>query len=172
MHQCLDGFRLNIQCRSIRGWNDSDSFGLKIYFGFIRIDVSDWIRFSRINFQAFLIKRDWERFSDWVGLTRIGSDTDIWIVLIGSDWLPIRNFRQGGGYSLNSKTILAKPKIRSLFLSFSRKELHPWFSLVSRPDFDPSTWATAMLHFVQESALKWCGEGITIWQQCWLPSCR
>ena len=47
--------------KSIRVRIDSESIGLKIYFGFIRIEVSDWIE----------------------------------LVLIGSEWIPIRNFHQG-----------------------------------------------------------------------------
>ena len=47
------------------------------WFGFIRIDVSELIGLSRIDFWPFFIKRGTERFSDWFGMIRIGSDTDI-----------------------------------------------------------------------------------------------
>ena len=55
------------------------------WFGFIRIDVSQLIGFSRIYFWPFFIKRDTKRFLDWFGMIRIGSDTDIGIVLIDSE---------------------------------------------------------------------------------------
>ena len=71
---------------------DSDSFGLQIYFGFIRIEVSDWIWLRRINFQAFFNKRNSKRFSDWVELIRIASDTDIGIIRNSSDWLGMNSY--------------------------------------------------------------------------------
>ena len=56
-------------------------------FGFIRIDVSKLIGLSRIDFWPFFIKRDTKSFSDWFGLIRIGSDTDIGMNRNSSDWL-------------------------------------------------------------------------------------
>ena len=50
------------------------------WFGFIRIDVSELIRLSRIDFWPFFIKRETKSFSDWFGIIRIGSDTDIGII--------------------------------------------------------------------------------------------
>ena len=47
------------------------------WFGFIRIDVSELIGLSQIDFRSFFIKRDTKRYSDWFGMIRIGSDTDI-----------------------------------------------------------------------------------------------
>ena len=51
------------------------------WFGFIRIDVSELIELSWIDFWPFFIKRD--RFR----IIRIGSDTDIGINRKISDWL-------------------------------------------------------------------------------------
>ena len=51
----------------------------------IRIDVSELIELSRIDFWPLFIKRDTKRFLDWFGMIRIGSDTDIGIVLIDSE---------------------------------------------------------------------------------------
>ena len=47
------------------------------WFRFIRIDVSELIALSRIDFGPYFIKRDAKRFSGWFGMIRIGSDTDI-----------------------------------------------------------------------------------------------
>ena len=66
--------------------------------GFIRIVSSDWSWSSRINFEAVFNKRDSKRFSDWFGLTRIQISEWFEIVLIGSEWIPIRNFRQIDNY--------------------------------------------------------------------------
>ena len=49
----------------------------KFGFGFIRIDVSELIGLSRIDFLPFFIKRDTKIFSDRFGIIRIGSDTGI-----------------------------------------------------------------------------------------------
>ena len=57
------------------------------YFGLMRL--------GRIICLPFFIKRDAKRFSDWFGMIRIGSDTDIGIVLIGSELISIRYFRRG-----------------------------------------------------------------------------
>ena len=61
----------------------------KLGFGLIRIH-SDWclgIGLSRIDFWPFFIKRDIKRFSDWFGIIRIGSDTDIGMNRNSSYWL-------------------------------------------------------------------------------------
>ena len=94
--------------KSIRARIDSDSFGLKITsdsFEFIRIELSGWIRFNQINFQAFFNKRGSKRFSDWFGLIRIGSDTDIGTIRNNSD--SIRDF-----YPNESERIRSKFSIR------------------------------------------------------------
>ena len=56
--------RIDFQSEWISVRTDSVSFGLKIYFGFIRIEVADWTGLSQVNFQAFFNKRDSKRFSD------------------------------------------------------------------------------------------------------------
>ena len=75
------------------------------WFGLIRIVISDEIRLGRIDFLPFFIKRETKRFSDWFGMIHIGSDTNIGIVLIDSEWIPIRYFRQGCTYSKDYHTI-------------------------------------------------------------------
>ena len=72
----------------------SDWFGLiwignlvSDWFGFIRIDVSELIGLTRIDFWPFLIKRDIKRFSGWFRMIRIGSNTDIGMNQNSSDWL-------------------------------------------------------------------------------------
>ena len=90
----------SFQSRSIRGRIDPNRilFGLIFgliwieksvsdWFGFIRIDVSELIGLSRIDFWPFFIKRDTKCFSDWYGMIRIGSDTVIGIDLIDSEWI-------------------------------------------------------------------------------------
>ena len=78
---------------SLNFWKiDSD---WKFGFGSIRIDVSELIGLSWIDFRPFFIKRITKRFSDWFRMIRIGSDTDIGIVLIDSEWISVRYFRQG-----------------------------------------------------------------------------
>ena len=64
---------------------------LKIRFGSIRgrIDLSELIGLSRIGFWPFFIKRNKKRFSDWLGMIRIGSDTDVGMNRNSSDWLGI-----------------------------------------------------------------------------------
>ena len=57
------------------------------WFRFIRIDVSELIGSSRIDFRPFFIKRDTKCFSDWFEMIRIGSDTDIGMNRNSSDWL-------------------------------------------------------------------------------------
>ena len=47
------------------------------WFEFIRIDISELIVLSQIDYWPFLIKRDAKSFSDWFGMIRIGSDTYI-----------------------------------------------------------------------------------------------
>ena len=61
------------------------------WVGFIRINVSELIGLSRIDFWLFSIKRDTKRFSDWFGMICIGSDTDIGMNRNSSDWL-VMNF--------------------------------------------------------------------------------
>ena len=72
----------------------SDCFGLiwienlvSDWFRLIRIVASDWIGLGRIDFLPFFIKRDTKRFSDWIGMIRVGSDTDIGMNRNSSDWL-------------------------------------------------------------------------------------
>ena len=50
-------------------------------------DVSELIGLSRMEFWLFFIKRDTKRFSDWFGMIRIGSDTDIGMNRNSSDRL-------------------------------------------------------------------------------------
>ena len=57
------------------------------WLGFIRIDVSEIIGLSRIDFRPFFMKRDTKRFSDWLRMIRIDSDTDIGMNWNSSDWL-------------------------------------------------------------------------------------
>ena len=104
----LDWSKPNFQSESIRMNPRSEWFGLirvdldwKLSFGLIRIDVSELIGLSWIDFWPFFIKRDTKRFSDWFGMICIGSDTDIGIVLIDLKWISIRYFRQS---SYNSVT--------------------------------------------------------------------
>ena len=54
----------------------SDSFGLIWIENWFRIG-SDSSGINRIDFWLFFIKRDTKCFSDWFGMIRIGSDTDI-----------------------------------------------------------------------------------------------
>ena len=56
-------------------------------FGLVRIDVTDLIGLSRIDFWPFFIKRDTKRFLDSFRMIRIGSDTDIGMNRNISDWL-------------------------------------------------------------------------------------
>ena len=77
----LDSFGLILIENSI--WINSRSYR----FRFIRSDVSELIGLSRINFWTFFIKRDTKRFSDWFGMIRVGSDTDIEINRNSFDWL-------------------------------------------------------------------------------------
>ena len=72
-----DWFWLKIQFRSIRTWIDSDWKLCSYWFGFIRIDASNWIGLSQIVFRPFFIKVDTNHFSDWFEMIRTGSDTDI-----------------------------------------------------------------------------------------------
>ena len=51
--------------------------------GWIRIGLGS-SGLNRIDFLPFFIKRDTKRFSNWFGMIRIGSE-----------WIPIRYFRQG-----------------------------------------------------------------------------
>ena len=71
----------------------SDRFGLiwiknlvSDWFRFIRIDISELIGLGRIDFLPFFIKRDIKRFSNLIGLIRIGSDTDIGMNRNSSDF--------------------------------------------------------------------------------------
>ena len=74
----------------------------KLGFGFIRIVASNQFGLGQIDFLPFFIKRIIKCFSDWFGMIRIGSDTDIGIVLIGSEWIPISlNLNQSNFHRLN-----------------------------------------------------------------------
>ena len=75
------------------------------WFGFIRIDVSELIGLSRIDFWPFFIERNTKGFSDWFGMIRIGSDTG-GMNRNSSDWLGI-----------NFNPILS-PRYFSLFTKF------------------------------------------------------
>ena len=90
----MDSFGLILIENSVWINPRSDWFGLiwienlvSNWFGFIRIDVSELIRLSRIDFWPFFIKQDRKSFSDWFEMIRIGSDTDIGINRNSSDWL-------------------------------------------------------------------------------------
>ena len=76
--------------------NPSDfGFELKTWFW---IHTDCYLRLNRIRsdwFWPFFIKRDAKRFTDWFGMIRIGSDTDIGIVPIDSEWISIRFFLPG-----------------------------------------------------------------------------
>ena len=59
------------------------------WFWLIRIGFSEFIELDRIDFWLFFVKRDTKRFSDWFGMIRIGSDTDIGMNRNSSDRLGI-----------------------------------------------------------------------------------
>ena len=88
MNRCSDLSVLNIRFRSICLRIDSDLFGLKIYFGFVRIEVSDWVGLIFKRFSTWNSKR----FTDWFGLIHIDSDTDIGIIRNNSDWLELNSY--------------------------------------------------------------------------------
>ena len=71
------------QSEWIQGRNDSEWFGL------IRIVLSELIGLGRIDFWPFFIKRDTKHFSDWFGMIRNGSDTDIGMSRNSAGWLGI-----------------------------------------------------------------------------------
>ena len=84
----------NFQSESIRMNPRSEWFELiwieilvSDWIGFIRIDVSELIGLRQIDFWPLFIKRDTKRFSDWFGMIRIGSDTDIGMNRNSSAWL-------------------------------------------------------------------------------------
>ena len=125
-----DSFGLNILFRSIRvrlilihsDWKfTSDSFGLNILFNqsvsdwfvFIRIEVSDLIGLSRVNFQPFFIKRVLKRFSDWFGLIRIRSDS------FGFIW--IHSDRSLG---------LSRVNFKAFFIKWDWKRFSDWHGLI------------------------------------------
>ena len=67
-------------------------------FGLVQIHSDCCLGLGQIHFLPFFIKRNTKRFSEWFGMIRIGSDTDIGMNRNSSDWLgiiPIRYFRQG-----------------------------------------------------------------------------
>ena len=102
IHPRSDWFKMNFQSESIRMNSSSDWFGLKTWF---RIHSDSCLALNRVRsnrFLPFFIKRDTKRFSDLFGMIRIGLDTDIGIVFIGSEWIPIRYFCQGGINSIES----------------------------------------------------------------------
>ena len=105
----IDPSRIFNQNKSerIRGQNDSDWFWLKIRFGSIRARMdSDWklslglvrihseccLGLGRIDFLPFFIKRVTKRFSDWFGMFRFGSDTDVGMNRNSSDWLGMNSY--------------------------------------------------------------------------------
>ena len=106
----IDSNRIFNQNQSewIQGWNDSNWFWLKIRFGsigLIRIDP-DW----KLSFGLVRIHLDWclgvHRInSDWFTLTQINISEWIGIVLIGSEWIPIRYFHQGNWQLKTSKRL-------------------------------------------------------------------
>ena len=67
--------------------------------GMIRIN-SDW-KFGLDQSELGFIRIE-NLVSDWFGMIRIGSDTDIGIVLIVSEWIPIRYFRRVINYRRGS----------------------------------------------------------------------
>ena len=90
----LEWFRLILIVNSVWINPSSDWFGsiwienlVSDWFEFILIGVSELIGLSRMDFWPFLIKRDTKRFSDWLRMIRIGSDTDIGMNRNSSDWL-------------------------------------------------------------------------------------
>ena len=77
-------FRISFDGRRSKINPSSDWFGLiwiknlvSKWIEFIRIDVSELIGLSRIDFWPFFVKWRTKRFLDWFGMIRIGSDTDI-----------------------------------------------------------------------------------------------
>ena len=90
----LDSFGLILSENLVSINLSSDWFGLiwiknlvSDWFRSIRINLSELIGLSRIDFLPFFIKRDTKHFSDWFGMICIGSDTDIGINRNSSDWL-------------------------------------------------------------------------------------
>ena len=74
----------------------------KLGFGLVRIHVLELIGLDRIDFWPFFIKRDTKRFSDWFGIIRIGSDTDVGMNRNSSDWLGMnRNSSDWLGMNFN-----------------------------------------------------------------------
>ena len=57
------------------------------WFKSIRIVASDYVGLGQIEFLPFFVIRGTKHFSDWFGMIRIGSDTDIGMNRNNSDWL-------------------------------------------------------------------------------------
>ena len=96
MHPRSEWLRLILIENSVWINPSSDWFGLiwienfiSDSFWFNRIDVTELIGLSRIDFWPFFIKQDTKRFSDWFGMIRICSNSDIGMNRNSSDWLGI-----------------------------------------------------------------------------------
>ena len=77
---------------------DSGSYGLKIYFGFVRIHSDRNLGLNVLIFKLFSTNEIQNVFrigSYWFALARIQMSEWFGIVLIGLEWIPIRNFRPG-----------------------------------------------------------------------------
>ena len=112
-HSNLGFFRINSD------WIfDLDQYDL----GSLRIEnlvwiYSDWIGFSQIDFWPFFIKWDTKRFSDWFGMIRIGSDTEIELNRNNSDWLGINSYPK-------LSTGISKQKISESVKNYRQKVLN------------------------------------------------
>ena len=93
-----DWFWLKIRFVSIGARIDSDCKLCSCWFRFIRIDALDWIRLSWIDFWPFFTNEIQNVLwigSEWFALARIQISEWIEIVLIDSELISIRYFRQG-----------------------------------------------------------------------------
>ena len=95
-NHCSNWFGLKIRFRSIQVQIDSDSFRFKIYFRFIRIEVSDWVGVIFQRFSSNKVRNCFRIGCDWFALARMQISAEWFgIVLLGSEWILIRNFRRG-----------------------------------------------------------------------------
>ena len=111
------------------------------WFRFIRIDVSELVGLSRMDFWSFFIKLYTKRFSDWFVIIRIGSDTDIGMNRNSSDWLGMNSnpiLSRGMFFSIPSKVFLTCLCIKKThWLSIECKgifiaTLDSWINILSR----------------------------------------
>ena len=76
----------------------SESFWPPIHsdwFGLVRIHSDSCLELNRIRSDRFFTACYQTSYKTFFGSVRIQISEWIWIVLIGSEWIPIRYFRQG-----------------------------------------------------------------------------